>query len=424
MKLSTRIWLTALVVLASSFYSQSQSVQIQDDLTMAQGYYVVIGAYSPNKEDLAQRFVNEVNKSGLGAQYGFNARKNLLFVYLHYSENYGASIQQMREIRKSSSYKDAWVFVCKTGPVKSGQTAAAEESPKETDTDDINKTDDLTENKGQENDLVEDAVDSLTVIAENDVTEEIEIEDIEEEEDSLSLSNYSLFINLFNGRNHKDVDGKVKIIDTERAKLLRKEEGGDYIKLSDPENGSGDITLLCDIFGYRKVQKEINYYHPLQDTVSEDVELLSDVYVVNFELVRYHIGDIVTMFNVHFYNDATLMRPESRYEVNSLLEMLKENEGYTIKIHGHTNGRRPGKIISKGDSEEFFALNEENKEGFGSAKELSKQRALTIKEYLLNEGIDEDRIQIKAWGGRRMLYDKNSPKARENVRVEIEILEE
>ncbi|MBL3656255.1 OmpA family protein [Fulvivirga sediminis] len=416
--------LAVFCMLASSFLAHAQSTQTKGELEMSQGYYVVIGAYSPKKEGLAQHFVNEVNKSGVDGQYGYNAKKNLLFVYIHYSENFKASLDKMYETRKTTSFNDAWVFVCKTGPGKDDQARAKEEVSKETKesqpTSLIDQLDPSESQKQDENS--EQVTDSAAMMNENKA--DADIADREEDRDSLSLSHYPLLINLYNGRNHADVEGEIKIIDTERAKLLRKEDGGHYISLSDPENGSGEITLLCDIFGYRKKQKEINYYNPLQDTLSEDIELRSDAYVVNFELVRYHIGDIVTMFNVHFYKDAALMRPESRYEINSLLEMLKENDGYKIKIHGHTNGRSPGKIISKGNSSEFFGLNDQNKESIGSAKELSKQRALTIKEYLLKEGIDEERVEIKAWGGRRMLYDKNSPQAKENVRVEVEILAE
>ena len=74
------------------------------------------------------------------------------------------------------------------------------------------------------------------------------------------------------------------------------------------------------------------------------------------------------------------------------------------------------------DSKNFFSLND-TKDGFGSAKELSEQRADAIRKYLLTNGVDQSRIEIKAWGGKRAIHDKNSARAQENVRVEVEILE-
>ena len=118
------------------------------------------------------------------------------------------------------------------------------------------------------------------------------------------------------------------------------------------------------------------------------------------------------------------MRPESRYEINSLLDMLKENPNYQIKLHGHTNGKASGKIISLEEgSTNFFSLSK-TKEGFGSAKKLSQERADIIRQFLVSNGIDPSRMQVKAWGGKRPIHDKHSTRAQENVRVEIEILQD
>jgi outer membrane protein OmpA-like peptidoglycan-associated protein len=145
--------------------------------------------------------------------------------------------------------------------------------------------------------------------------------------------------------------------------------------------------------------------------------------IVPFELARLKKGDFAIMYNVYFFKDAGVMRPESRYEVTSLLEMLQENPKYKIRIHGHTNGNSAGKIISMSDSKNFFSL-KDTKEGFGSAKKLSEERAKVIQSYLVSQGVDPARMQIKAWGGKRPVYEKDSQQAHANVRVEIEILED
>jgi outer membrane protein OmpA-like peptidoglycan-associated protein len=130
------------------------------------------------------------------------------------------------------------------------------------------------------------------------------------------------------------------------------------------------------------------------------------------------------MFNVYFYKDAAIMRPESRYEVSSLLEMLTENPKYKIKIHGHTNGNSAGKIVSMGDSQNFFSLTTDNKEGRGSAMKLSEERALLIRKFLIASGVNPSRTEVKAWGGKQPIYDEDHAAAQANVRVEIEILED
>jgi outer membrane protein OmpA-like peptidoglycan-associated protein len=230
-------------------------------------------------------------------------------------------------------------------------------------------------------------------------------------------------MSLFQGRNNRIVDGGVKVIDTDRAKLLKEMKGNEYLILPDPKSKSGQLTLIAEVFGYRKVQQEINYPLPLADTAKEEIDLMGTTFVINFDMVRYHKGDIATLYNVYFYNDAAIMQPESRYELNSLLQLMQENPKYKIMLHGHSNGNYHGKIITMGEEKNFFSLTG-TKEGTGSAKDLSGKRAEVIKEFLIANGISADRVGVKAWGGKRPLYDKHSPNARKNVRVEVEILED
>jgi outer membrane protein OmpA-like peptidoglycan-associated protein len=117
------------------------------------------------------------------------------------------------------------------------------------------------------------------------------------------------------------------------------------------------------------------------------------------------------------------MLPESKYELNSLLQLMNENPNYRIRLHGHTNGNYSGKILSIGEDKNFFSL-EGASQGIGTARDLSRNRAEVIRDYLISNGVDASRMEVKAWGGRRPLFDKNSTNAKRNVRVEVEILAE
>jgi outer membrane protein OmpA-like peptidoglycan-associated protein len=171
------------------------------------------------------------------------------------------------------------------------------------------------------------------------------------------------------------------------------------------------------------VQHEINYLSPLSDTTKSYVELMGTTIVIGFDLVRYQKGDINTLYNVYFYNDAAIMLPESKFELTSLLEMMQDSPTTTIVLHGHSNGNYHGKILSLGPDKNFFTM-EGAVQGMGTAKDLSQQRAETIKQYLIANGIEEGRITVKAWGGKKPLYDKHSVNAKKNVRVEVEVIKE
>ena len=101
--------------------------------------------------------------------------------------------------------------------------------------------------------------------------------------------------------------------------------------------------------------------------------------------------------------------------------MMTENPAYHIRIHGHTNGNEKRDVITLGTSTELFAIDKGNKRYRSSAKELSKHRAETVKKYLVQKGIAENRIQVKGDGGSQMVHSKGSLLSGSNDRVEVEI---
>ena len=232
----------------------------------------------------------------------------------------------------------------------------------------------------------------------------------------VTLANTEVFLSLFNSTNNRIVEGTVTVVEPETEKALKQVSGNEYLNLPNPKNKSGKLLMVCEAFGYRKIVHEINYNLPMADTVKDYIDLMGTTFVVNFDLVRYHKGDMATLFHVYFYNDAAVMLPESKKELLSLLQLLQENTHYRIMLHGHTNGNYHGKIITLGPDKNFFSI-EGSTNTMGTAKDLSYDRAETIKEYLEANGIDPSRIEVKAWGGKRPLYDKHSVNAKKNVRV-------
>ncbi len=382
----------------------------QGSRDLAPGYYIVVSTYAKTQEKVAQQYVEVLKGKGHAADYGYNASRKFYFVYLKYFDNLKESLRVMKNTRQTPAFANAWVRVV-SGNIPLAATTGSVEVKRDTHSTSI-ETDTLKTNRVEET-------------APGIKNEEIEITDNPEivQYPIMTLGNTEVFLSLFNARNNRIVEGEVEVIDTDRAKLITKVKGNEYLVLTDPKSSSGQLTLICDVFGYRKIQQEINYPLPLADTVKDFIDLMGTTLVINFNLVRYHKGDLVTLFNVYFYNDAALMLPESKYELNSLLQLLQENPAYKIRLHGHTNGNYHGKIISMGPEKNFFSLTG-SKQNTGSAMDLSYNRADVVKEYLVSNGIDSNRIELKAWGGRRPLYDKNSANAKKNVRVVVEILED
>jgi outer membrane protein OmpA-like peptidoglycan-associated protein len=383
----------------------------QDSKELSPGYYVVVSAYAKSRENVAQNYVEVLRLKGLKASYGFNTARSLYFVYIQYFTDLRASLQEMSRIRRESEFKDAWVRVVPGEVV--GQRPAEKESAKPSTP--ANAIPSETPLQPVTAPPATEPVSTDTVpVAENPPIIQYE---------KMTLGNTEVFLSLYNGRNNRIVEGEVQVIDTERSRPITRVKGNEYLILPDPKSKSGELTLVCEAFGYRRSQEQINYPLPLADTVKPHIDLMGTTIVINFDLVRYHKGDIVVLYNVYFYNDAAVMLKESEYELNSLLELMLENPKYRIRLHGHTNGNYHGKIITIGPDKNFFSL-DGSKSALGSAKDLSYNRANVIKDFLVAKGISGDRIETKAWGGKRPLYDKRSANAKKNVRVEVEILEE
>jgi outer membrane protein OmpA-like peptidoglycan-associated protein len=408
---------------------------------LASGYYVVVAAYRLGQDTYAKNYINRISKDGIEAKYGADTKRKYLYVYLDYFEDFDESITEMLATRKKAGFEQAWVRIMKDGQLDTKVNTIANNEPS-------NKPPQVTEVTKEKEVVASNGVEEVSepVQAESEVNEEIKpeenvVEEVEEiaseitsEEDVVKeeepitppkpISEASVYLSLFNATNNRQIEGDVEVIDIDRARLVEKVKGNEYTSLPDPKSKTGKVSLIANVFGYRPVLHTIIYGQVPNDSTSHFMEWAGNHYVIKFDLVRYHKGDINTLYNVFFYNDAAIMLPESKYQLNSLLTMMKENPNYRIMLHGHTNGNSRGRLITMGPSKSFFSLANDVKDGTGSAKELSRQRAEVIKEWLVSQGVVGDRIEIKAWGGGRMIHDKNSVNAKKNVRVDVEILEE
>lgn len=234
---------------------------------------------------------------------------------------------------------------------------------------------------------------------------------------------YNFRFNVISATTFREVTGYITIIDASRNKAMKSVSTNQVHQLAAPNTQSKEIIALSDIFGYTKEQIKFKIDDPMSSPDKSMISESGGITTIKFELPRHKIGDILTMYNVYFYNNSAIMKSESKFELNSLLGMLKENDKLEIRIHGHTNGNAFGKIIKlKKDDNNFFQVTDRNDVGTGSAMALSKARAEIIMKWLLSQGIDKKRMVLKGWGGKKMIYKKTDQMAGKNVRVEIELL--
>lgn len=116
-------------------------------------------------------------------------------------------------------------------------------------------------------------------------------------------------------------------------------------------------------------------------------------------------GKIEESFDTYFFfkGDKATLLEESKEDLEILRKMMKNNRCLRIELGGHTNGCGHGKE---------------------SSEELSLQRAQTIKDYLVDNGIKAKKIKVKGYGCSDMLYKHphGSKEEKMNRRVEVKIL--
>ncbi|MDH5381790.1 MAG: OmpA family protein [Cyclobacteriaceae bacterium] len=404
--------------------------------------FVVIGAFVFQKN--AKKYTAYARKRNLDAKFALNPHRGLYYVYSFYSPNKEEAIAEVYKVRDNFKIADAWVY--------SGQLNGLEGYQVEPELSYGAEAEKATENKptytyvAPEGDKVIDTLpeklekiseENTEIIIVEDTAEEIEVvEELTDEERPFGIikpadvkepeikEDFKIFINAINSEQLTEVAGPVEIFDVVRNRKLKDTETHTLFGLNDPKNGTGDVKAISRIFGYRPKEVYFNPIMPETDSVGL-VYTIGDSVVMDMPLERLNKGDIAVMWNVIFYKDAAIMRPESKGELNSLLEMLLENPDMKIKVHGHTNGNSHGNIVYVGKEDlNFFSLNGDHATTKGSAKKLSEYRAVSIQSWLQFNGIDLSRMEVKGWGGDKMLHGKHDPKAYENVRVEVEIIED
>ncbi|MCS7084574.1 MAG: OmpA family protein, partial [Bacteroidia bacterium] len=137
-----------------------------------------------------------------------------------------------------------------------------------------------------------------------------------------------------------------------------------------------------------------------QDVRITDEQRYSEIRL-DVEMRPIKIGEIIQSFSIHFDIGKSTLRPESKPELDRVVEFLKQNSTVRIRISGHTDGT--GEPDTK--------------------KLLSQNRATAVKSYLINAGINPSRLESVGYGmERRIAPDDTEENRQKNRRVEFEIL--
>lgn len=399
--------LTITFVLAFAIFSNTTAFNLRETIgikaknqsvpNLEKGMYIIVGAFQIAENAL--QYAKSIKVKGKAPEVGRYRENGMYYVYAYTTKDDLEFARARRaELRAMNQFYDAWILYV---GITLKELTEKEETP-----------DVVAMNQPKE-------IKAGNLNLEQPKTEEFIPPPPAQQDQNL----YNYRFNVINATTLREVPGYVTIIDASRNRAMKSISTNQIHQLEAPTSQSKEIIAMCDIFGFVKEQVKFKIDDPMSSEDSNMIEQTGGINTVKFVLARHKVGEVLTMYNVYFYNNAAIMKPESKFELNSLLGMLKENEKLVIRIHGHTNGNAAGKIIKlKDDDDNFFEITSNNIDGFGSAKDLSQERADVIARWLVEQGIDKKRMEVRGWGGKKMIYKKTDAMAGKNVRVEIELL--
>ncbi len=124
-------------------------------------------------------------------------------------------------------------------------------------------------------------------------------------------------------------------------------------------------------------------------------------YKKDIPLQPIEVNAAIVLRNIFFDFNKFVLKPESRVELDRLVQLLKENPAVRIQIEGHTDN--VGKAADN--------------------QKLSDNRAKAVVSYLVANGIAANRLVAKGFGATKPMSSNTSEEGRaENRRTEVKVI--
>lgn len=391
MKIKSYLLFVFAFILSASLYSQTN-------------YNVTIGVFK--RTENAQRLFEKAKSQGYEAGQVINPANRLNYVFVLTTIEKRKAYALAVKLRVETEYKDAWVYeesFQNPAPIVKAEPIAEPVEEK--------KPDPIEEAKQVEPPVVTPPIDSST-------TKKVEPEKpVVVEKPKPKGKPFQ--IRLLNTSDNSEVrSGEIHVQEAVKASQYQVFKTGEVIYLEAPKNKRGTYAIVTQVAGYSPASIVFNYQNPVGEK-GPDGET-----IIELSVEKAKKGDYVDFNNVKFFKNASLLLPSAQNELDGLVDLMKENMKYRIKIHGHVNGNQPRESFTRGPNSSFFDTNPSTDVTTKkmSAKDLSLKRAESVRDYLISQGIEANRLNVKGEGGKIPLYPEGGTLGQYNDRVEIEFV--
>ena len=393
---------------------------------MAAEYYVVIGTFA--NEANAKRFTSHVSQVLDNVSYSFNEKNKMYFVHVLKTSRKDEARNWSLYLRHEIGFHDAWVLAypeTESGVMLAGNSARRHEPRYVQEM--AGSSEDLQQVYATARASAE--APGYALAANKPVTAEWSvhgnvafitgIDASTNIKDNPLLASSPVFTFKVETPDGRPLSSEVMLVNFEKVKKIAGFVPGEHVAIK-PSKKNQVVTFVCDVLGYAMETRMFK-----MDNLSRGrdiVEKKNGIWEVTFKLRKLKVDEVAFMNKTTFYPDAAVLEPSSDVEMNDLLAMMQSNPGYKIVLHGHCNpaARRAIKLPANQD---YFNLDRAQSKT-GSDKLLTRLRAETIRNFLVDRGIDKRRIGIVGWGSSDLLVNSTAEDAYINDRIELELVAE
>jgi outer membrane protein OmpA-like peptidoglycan-associated protein/tetratricopeptide (TPR) repeat protein len=189
----------------------------------------------------------------------------------------------------------------------------------------------------------------------------------------------------------KGVKGRLELIDRESSEVVG-------VTTSDT---SGLYTVYIPQSKIYGVDINATGYLMYLDNLDLSGESSDKVIYRDFQMDRVEVGAKVILKNINFETGKSTLLPDSYVTLNAVVKLIQTNPTIQLEISGHTDNVGSDKFNLK----------------------LSNDRAKSVVDYLVAQGIPEAKLTYKGYGKSQPISSNATPEGRaENRRVEFKII--
>ena len=197
---------------------------------------------------------------------------------------------------------------------------------------------------------------------------------------------------VYDAATNQKISGKFELIDLETGNVV-------VTSFSDELTGEYLVCLPANHDYALNVAKNGYLFYSENFTLSQTENLAP--YQKDVPLDKIEVGKSVVLKNIFFETAKFDLKPTSKAELNKLIAFLKANPKLVIEIGGHTDN------VGKPKDNQL----------------LSENRAKAVKDYLVENGIDFNRLKTKGYGDTTPIASNETDEGRaENRRTEFKVV--